>query len=337
MSNHNLKLAITGTGYIAKIHAQAGLNCGAELAAVVNHREESRRDFAEKFGFARTYPTLADLLADGGVDAVIIATPNALHAPQAVAALRAGVHVMVEKPMALNAAEAQVMLDAAQISGAHMMVAHCWRFDEDVVWLKSQVGRLGKVVRTRSLGVHAHWGPTGWFTSRALAGGGALADMGIHALDITRFLLGDPLPTSVYARIGTYYHPSEVDDTGLILVNWDNGTTSLIESGWYQPHADGPEAFTQVYGQEGYGQIFPTHVVVPNSTRDGLETIEAGTTFPRPDHAPQALYDRQMTYFLECVRAGIPPIPGGLEGMINMRVIDAAYESARSGQVVGLP
>ncbi len=165
---------------------------------------------------------------------------------------------MVEKPMSMNAQEAEQMCEAADKSGALLMVAHCWRFHPDVQWLREQSAKLGKIIRTKAYSVHVHWGPSGWFTQKKFAGGGAMADMGVHALDTTRFLLGDPQPVSVYAKIGTYYMECDVDDTGVIIVEWDNGTVSYIETGWWQPHSDGPEAGAQLYGTKGFGQVFPT-------------------------------------------------------------------------------
>jgi predicted dehydrogenase len=244
-----------------------------------------------------------------------------------MAALKAGVHVMVEKPMSINAQEAGQMCEAANKSGAILMVAHCWRFDPDVLWLKEQSQKLGKIIRTKGIGVHTHWGPSGWFTQKEFAGGGALADMGIHALDTARFLLGDPKPVSVYAKIGTYYKSYDVDDTGVIIVEWDNGATSYIESGWWQPHADGPEAATQLYGTEGYGQLFPTKLEIPDVLNPGFE-------FPRKEHCPQSLYDAQLRYFVDCIATNRTPVPGGLEGLMNMKIVDAAYRSSDTGRIV---
>jgi predicted dehydrogenase len=344
-----LKVAFAGTGYISRIHARAARSVAdVESVAVVNHRPESMRTFAAEFGIPRQYPDVDALLADGDVDALIVGTPNYLHAPQTIAALKAGVHVMVEKPMAMDAAEAEEMLEADQRSGALLMVAHCWRFDRQVLWLREQVeaGRLGRIVRTKGYGVHVNWGPGGWFTRRRHAGGGALADMGIHALDTARFLLGDPQPVSVYARIGTYYAAAlrhvalpeefDVDDTGVIVVNWEAGVTSYIESGWWQPHADGPEAATQLYGIDGFGRTFPTYLEVVNAERTAAERIDPGFPATRDPHCPQSMYDAQMAYFVTCVRSGQTPRPGGVEGWINMRILDAAYESAHTGKVVAL-
>src|SRR5439155_11953925 len=120
------------------------------------------------------------------------------------ACLKAGKHVRVEKPMARTLAEAKAMNAAAARSSARLMVAHCWRFHDDVRAMRARVerGELGAIVKTRGYGGHAGWGPTGWFTDPDLAGGGALLDMGVHAIDTARFLLGDPQPDRVCASIG---------------------------------------------------------------------------------------------------------------------------------------
>jgi predicted dehydrogenase len=297
-----MKIAFAGTGYINKVHAQSARKLGMELTAVVNHKPGSMGEFGKRFGISRQYETVEALLKDGGVDALVVSTPNYLHAPQTIAALKAGVHVLVEKPMAMNAREAEKMCAASEKSGAILMVAH--------------------------------WGPSGWFTQKQFAGGGALADMGIHALDTARFLLGDPTPVSVYAKIGTYYKDFDVDDTGIIIVEWDNGETSYIESGWWQPHADGPEAATQLYGVEGFGQLFPTRLEVIRKKEERIEVIESGFEFPRKEHCPQSLYDEQMRYFVECIEKKVIPVPGGAEGLVNMKVVDAAYESTHTGKIV---
>lgn len=329
-----MRIAFVGTGYINKIHARAAQNCGAELVAVVNHKAESMATFAKEFGIPRQYETVEALLKDGNVDALIVATPNYLHAPQTIAALNEGIHVMVEKPMSMNAPEAEQMCEAAEKSGTLLMVAHCWRFDRDVLWLKEQSPKLGKIIRTKGIGVHTHWGPSGWFTQKEFAGGGALADMGIHALDTARFLLGDPKPIAVYAKIGSFYKDFDVDDTGVIFVEWDNDATSYFESGWWQPHADGPEAATQLYGTLGFGQLFPTKLELENIPQAKIDVIDSGFEFPRPEHCPQSLYDAQLKYFIECIEKNRTPIPGGLEGLMNMKVVDAAFESSRTGKVV---
>ena len=105
--------------------------------------------------------------------------------------------------MAITVAECDAMIEAADAGGASLMVAHCWRFRDEVIAMRDRIasGELGAVIRTHGYGVHAGWGPTGWFTDPKLAGGGALIDMGVHAIDTARFLLGDPDPRRVRASI----------------------------------------------------------------------------------------------------------------------------------------
>jgi predicted dehydrogenase len=330
-----MKIAFAGAGYIINIQARAAqVQKGVELAAVAEKFPDRATALAEKFHIKNQYETIDQLLKAGNVDALVIGTPNFLHAPQAIAALNADVHVLVEKPMAMNAREAEKMIEASDKSGAILMVAHCWRFDEEVLWLKKQTKKLGKIVRTKGYGIHANWGPAGWFTQKQLAGGGALADMGIHALDTARFLLGDPKPVSVYAKLGTHYKPFDVDDTGMIIVEWENGATSYVESGWWQPHMDGPEAATQLYGTRGFGQLFPTQLELPDLKAQRVNLIQSGFDFPRLEHCPQSMYDAQMAYFIQCIRKKKAPAPGAAEGLTNMKVVDAAYKSSRTRKVV---
>lgn len=309
-----MRVALFGSGWIQRFHARAVLeHPEGELVAAANWREPSLRELAERFRIPRTTTDWRELAEDEGIDAVVIGTPNALHAEQAVACLRAGKHVLVEKPMATSVAECDAMVAAAREAGRSLMVAHCWRFHPAVRAAREAVaaGRYGRIVKTRGYGVHVAWGPSGWFTDRALAGGGALIDMGVHAIDTARFLLGDPEPVRVCASIGTRYRSDyEVDDDGVLLVVWSNGTTSIIESGWWQPHAGGPEAETELYGTGGYAKVFP----------DDEPWGE--------EHAPQSMYSAQMAEFLEAIVEGREPRPNGEDGRVVVRVAEEAYRSA---------
>ena len=139
-----MKIAFTGAGYINNIHAKAARKIkDVELAAVVGRQTEKTAVLMEKFEIKNQYLTVEQLLKAGKVDALVVGTPNFLHAPQTIAALKAGVHVMVEKPMAMNAREAEKMLEASAQSGAILMVAHNWRFDEEINWLKAQSKKMG--------------------------------------------------------------------------------------------------------------------------------------------------------------------------------------------------
>jgi predicted dehydrogenase len=288
---------------------------GDELAAVANHRAKTASAFAERHGIPRVTTDWESLAADPSIEAAIVATPNALHARQSIALLRHGKHVMVEKPMAITVAACDEMIAASQEGGAFLMVAHCWRFRDEVVAMRDRIasGAFGEVVKTRGYGVHANWGPAGWFTDPALAGGGALLDMGVHAIDTARFLLGDPSPERVCAAVGTSYADGRytVDDDGILLIGWSNGTKSLVESGWWQPHAGGLEADTEVYGTKGYARIWP-----PEPRSDGYE------------HCTQPMYTAQVAEFLDAIGAGRQPRPSGGDGRVVLQVVEDAYRTA---------
>ena len=310
-----MRVALFGCGWIQDFHARGVLAHGDELVAVANHREETAAAFAERHRIARVTTDWEALAADPGVDAVVVSTPNALHALQSIALLRNGKHVLVEKPMATSVAECDRMIVAAHGSGAFLMVAHCWRFRDEVVALRDRIaaGELGEVVKTRGYGVHANWGPSGWFTDPALAGGGALVDMGVHAIDTARFLLGDPEPERVCATVGTRYADGHyvVDDDAILLISWSNGTNSAVESGWWQPRAGGLEADTEVYGTKGYARIWP-----PDPPSEDYE------------HCTQPMYTAQVGAFLDAIAEGRQPRPSGEDGRIVMRVVEDAYRSS---------
>lgn len=309
-------MALFGAGWIMQRHARAVLDHPAgELVAATNWREESLARLAEAFGIHRVTTRWEELAQDPEVDAVVIGTPNALHAPQTVACLAAGKHVLVEKPMARTLAEADQMVAAVRQSGAFLMVAHCWRFRDEVKALRGRIasGELGEIVKTRGYGMHERWGPSGWFTDPDLAGGGALLDMGVHAVDTTRFLLGDPQPSRVEAVVGTRYGDYEVDDDGVLLITWSNGTNSVVESGWWQPHIGGLEADVEVYGTKGYARVFDR-----GALPEGYE------------HDSQAMYSAQMAEFIDAVAEGRQPRPSGEDGRVVMQVVDEAYRSSRA-------
>jgi predicted dehydrogenase len=309
-------VALLGAGYVQEFHARAvHEHPNAQLVAVANWREPSAAALAERYDIPRVTTEWREIATATDVDAAIVATPNAPHAPQTIELLRSGKHVMVEKPMATSVAECDQMIEASRDSGAHLMVAHCWRFRDEVRAMRERIvsGELGEVVKTRGYGAHAKWGPDGWFVDPALAGGGALVDMGVHAIDTARFLLGDPLPERVCAAIGTRYGSYAVDDDGILLVTWSSGANSIVESGWWQPHVGGLEADTEVYGTKGYARIWD-----PEPPTEDYK------------HDSQPMYSAQMAEFLEAIEQGRQPQPSGEDGRVVMQVVEEAYRSSKT-------
>jgi predicted dehydrogenase len=327
-------LAIIGTRGIGIRHAEAALAAGgAEITACAAKTKESAQLFAKKYDVPFATTNYLSIARIKDVDAVVICTPNRYHAPYTLAMLRSGKDVLLEKPMTVNTQEARTIAKSAKKYKRVVMVGHMWRFDPEVNFIKHVVasGMIGRPVKSHAYGVHVGWGPGGWFVQKRLAGGGALADMGIHAIDTVRYILGDPEPKSVYATVGTHYGDYDVDDTGVIMIKWSDGSVSTIECGWRQPHSDRPYAGTQIYGAKGYAAVFPTEVKLSTAGSPG----EFTPTMPhRSKHNQQLIYDAQMIHFLFCVRKRMEPMPGINEGLVNMRIVDAAYTSSKTGKAV---
>ena len=304
-----------GAGFAQNVHARAVQeHPHGELVAVANWREPAARALAERYDIPRVTTNWEEIVSATDVDAAVVATPNAFHATQTIALLRTGKHVLVEKPMAIGVAECDEMIEASRTSGAFLMVAHCWRFRDEVRAMRDRIEarEFGEVVKTRGYGVHANWGPAGWFVDPAFAGGGALLDMGVHAIDTARFLLGDPLPTRVCATMGTRFGDYPVDDDGILLISWSSGVNSIVESGWWHPHAGGLEADTEVFGTKGYARIWD-----PEPPSADYE------------HGSQPMYTAQMAEFLDAITEGRQPRPSGEDGRVVIQVVEEAYRSAK--------
>ena len=331
-----VKVALIGAGYISDYHAR-GLQSlpDVEIASVVGLPIEAAEEFAQKYNIKDVTTDALSLAKRDDIDAVVISTPNKFHAPYAIEFMNNGKDVFIEKPMAMNSTEGEEVMNAAQKNERIVLVGHMWRFDEEAQFVKKVVdsGKLGNVIKTKGYGIHENWGPGGWFTQKEIAGGGALADMGVHAIDTIRFILGDPKPIEVYAKIGTYFGDYDVDDTGIIIITWDNGATSIIESGWWHPHMDGPEASTQIFGTKGYISLFPTELKMQDeNTRKEFQIPNV----QKSEHCDQSIYTKQMEHFVECIRSRKQPNPGFSEGQTVLHIVDAAYRSSEIGEAIKL-
>jgi len=329
-----IKVAIIGAGYIADFHTR-GLQTleNVEIAIVVDTQIENAKKFAAKYNIGEVETDAMNIVEREDIDAIIIGTPNKFHGPYALEFLKNGKDVFLEKPMAMNSKEGLEIIESSKANNQLVMVGHMWRFDTEVNFIKKVVdsGKLGKIIKTKGYGIHVNWGPAGWFTQKNLAGGGALADMGVHAIDTVRYIMGDPKPISVYAEIGTYYGDFDVDDSGIIIINWDNGATSIIESGWWHPHMDGPEAGTGLFGTKGYASVFPT--LLKFKKEELLQEFKI-PTHKKTEHCDQIIYSEQMLHFIECIRTRSQPSPGFSEGQIVLDIVDAAYLSSQKKEVI---
>ena len=308
------RLAVLGYGFIGDIHTCAAAEAGLEVTVVSGHDLGRAEAFAQRHHIALATAVWQEAVSADNVDAVVIGTPNSLHHPQALAAIAAGKHVLLEKPMALNTAQAEEIAAAAHAAGTTLLVGHMWRYRDEVIATRARIasGSIGTPVRTRGYGIHAGWGPSGWFTDPTFAGGGALIDMGIHAIDTARFLLGDPLPTRVVGSIGTSFGDYDVDDDGVVLIEWSTGVRSVIEFGWWQPRLDGVEADTEVYGTSGYERIWPQYTPATPAPANYI-------------HCTLPMYTAQMLDFAHCCATGSTPHASAEVGLVALSIVEAVY------------
>jgi predicted dehydrogenase len=335
-----VRIAVAGTGIIVRDFHMLCLkdNPRARVVAAANLHPDSLARLADQFAIPKTYTDFADLARDPEVDAVVIGLPNYLHAPVTIQMLEAGKHVLCEKPMAASLAEAEQMLATSQRTGRKLMIAHMWRFDREILWLRDLVrsGALGRVFKVKSHAIWLYEGPTpeSWFAQKRTAAFGALADMGIHSIDTIRYVLDGARPIRVYANVGTFFRDIELDDSATVLVEYEGGVHGLIEAGWYHLYADGLEGYTQVYGTQGYARALPSEL---HSFVEGVWSVTHPQMPKRAQQCDLPMYQAQMEHFLDCILEDRTPGPDAEDVLWSMRVLEAAYRSAEIGAAVALP
>ena len=190
----NSDIVTLGYGFIADMHIKAAREVGINTVGVSGHNGDKAVQFANKHGISHATDDWKQLIDTTTADLVVVCTPNYLHYEQTIYALQMGKHVLVEKPAAMDTTQMIEMMAVARSQDRLLAVGHMWRYHPEVISFRDSIraGDLGNIIRTHGYGVHAHWGPSGWFIDKALAGGGALIDMGIHAIDTARFLRRSP-------------------------------------------------------------------------------------------------------------------------------------------------
>ncbi len=346
-----VKVGVVGVGGMGTIHAGAYMNNPeVEVVAACDINKKELNEFASgnwkkveyeealgrfepKYQIKKTYTNYQNMTEDPEIDAVSICVPNVYHAPISLEMLKHNKHVFVEKPMAGSVKDCQKMIDMAEKKGVKLGVGHMWRFHSDVNFMRTVIekGLLGKIIKTKGYSIHVNWAPSGWFIEKRLALGGALIDMGLHAIDTVKYLLGDPKPIKVWARISTSYGSYDVDDTGIVVIEFGNGTTSIIECGWNNPYADGQEASTQLFGTNGYGRVFPTEARYKVGTRWGVFKLEI-----KEPHQSLKMYQREIDHFVNCIINDEPPSISGRIGLEVVKIIEAAYQSSKVGNTIDL-
>ncbi len=353
-----IRTGVIGLGWAGEQHLQSYLQIpGVQVLALAGLEQERGQQLLSTYNVPDLYAGYEELLRRDDIDAVSICVPNYLHAPIGLAALRAGKHVLCEKPLALNGQEAKAMVDAAEQAGRVLQVAFNRRRRGDATVLKRHIdeGGLGRIYYAK-----AYWmrrsgipGLGSWFTSKQLAGGGPLIDLGVHVLDLAMWLLGEPAVRSVsaatYAELGprgrggspgagksgtgnTY----EVEDLATAFIRFEGGVTLLLEASWATYSSAGDDFGVTLYGTEGGAEIDVKNYGWQNTLRifGDVGGIPADTT-PRVQRGEEHL--GVVRDFITTIRTGQDPLRSGLEGLRRARIIDACYASAIEGREMEVP
>ena len=341
-----VRVALVGSKFIASIHAESVRQCPtAELLAVASPGEGSAATFARQFQIPHSFTDYREMLAMPEIDLVIVGVPNFLHCPVTLDALAAGKHVLIEKPLCMNLAEADQMIAAASKAGRKLMYAEELCFAPKYVRLKQLLdsGALG--VPTLLKQSEKHDGPhAAHFWDMERAGGGVTMDLGCHAIEFFRWMLGRPRIVSVYAQMATQVHGDKTtgDDNALIILEFENGVTALAEESWTK--LGGMDDRAEVHGSKGvaYADLLHGNSIETYSACGYDYAVEkAGSTvgwsFTIYEEGWNYGFPQEIAHFVECVQHDKPPLVTAEDGRAVLEVIFAAYESARTGRKVALP
>ncbi len=340
-----LRVGVIGLG-VGRGHIKGYLSHpDAEVAAIADPNADRLAEVGDQFGIASRYAKAETMLKKESLDVVSVATPNKFHKPLAVAAFRAGCHVLCEKPMAMNAREARQMLAAAKKARKRLMINFSYRFMDQSVAMKKEVdkGLLGEIYFGRTVWHRRRGLPGfgGWFGQKALAGGGPLIDLGVHRLDLALWLMGYPKPTyvmgSTYDPIGSALAKRErkkfdVEDMAVGLVKFANGATLEIEASWAANIRERELMQTRLLGTEG--GLLQYNIGEGYQFEAEIYTERDGAQYDMKLHGVKPLAQGAMAHFVDAIQNKRAHIATGEEGLIVMELLDAIYKSARTGKPV---
>lgn len=347
-----IKIAMIGAGNIAHAHLNSYKKLdNVEIYAACDINEVRLNETCDEYGIERRYTDLDKMLADlPELDAADVCVWNVNHAPCSIKALNAGLHVLCEKPMAYSAKEAEEMKAAADKNGKLLMIGFVLRFSDETKITQDFIekGFLGDIYYSKAQYVRRHGNPGGWFGNKSLSGGGPVIDLGVHVIDQTRYLMGNPKPVSVYAVAGDKlgnraylknhvgWIPKDaspddvcdVEDFATALIRYDNGAATLLETA-YDINGESL-AGKMLFGTKG-GVDLSNGVKIYGEYNNFLADIHVDTNNYK-EHGDY--FDMEMAHFVDCVANGTECKAKAEDGIVVMKILDAIYESARTGHEV---
>lgn len=341
---NELKIGVIGLG-IGRFHIQRYQgHPSAKVVAVADLNAERLAKAEEEFG-VKGYAIAEEMLAKEKLDIVSVCTPNKFHKSLSIAAMQAGAHVLCEKPMAMNAAEAAEMLAVARSTGKQLGINFSYRFTDQSWALKGIVdeGILGEVYFGRTVWHRRRGMPGfgGWFGQKELSGGGPLIDLGVHRLDLALWLMGYPKPKWV---MGSAYNPIasmlaanqgytyDVEDLAAGMIRFENGATLAVEASWAANIKELELMETRLLGTKG--GLVQRNVGEGYTFEAELYLERAGAQYDMKLHPPVAAAQSAQWYFVDSLVNGYPFIATGEQGLIVQELLDAIYTSSVTGAPV---
>lgn len=356
-----LKIGLVGAGGMAAYHVEGFRKAGAEVVAIADPSAAAAKAAAEKYGIAKIYESAADMLAEAGVDAVSVITPNKFHCPLVLQALKAGKHVFCEKPPALNAKEAAKMAAAAKKARRLLVFNFNNRARPESVAMKSAIARgdAGRINSAQALWIRRTGIPGfgGWFTTKALSGGGPVIDL-LHMIDLALHFMGYPEPKHVLAATfrdfigdkrfkGPWGIPDkaggvcDVEASAHGFVTFKNGSVLFLRNAWAEMNKR-EEVSVTFQGTKAGGMVrrlFGTDGVDETAT-DASEMYFQDAKGNRADRELEVEKDEAMgrvrsaENFVLAVLKKEKPLNVPSEAVKLMKIVDAIYASAKKGAPV---
>ena len=323
-----IRFGIAGFGHHAVKRLMPAF-ASAQLCQVIalSRRDPERaQDSARQFGIPYAFTSAAELCACPEVDAMFVASPDAMHLADVLEALRHRKPVLVEKPMAMNSAEAAAMVDAARNAGVLLGVAHNMRFEHTVQWFRNRVAAdaIGRPLLARATFVAPMLSsPRTWVDDPKLATGGPLADIGVHCIDTLRFVLADEVESVTMQAQYDSYSVLEASASGVLRFSRGSlADVAVSGRGAYQ-------TLLEVSGETGVLSA------VNALTVDHPVTLELRRAFEIAEHTEVSnddAYTLQLDAFAAAIEDGRPFLISGEDGLRNQLILDAAFRSIKSGK-----
>jgi predicted dehydrogenase len=353
--NPTLRIAFIGAGGIASAHLDALKRIDeARVVALADIDRKALADKAEKYDLdqACLFTDYRKMLRTVRPGAVIVCTPNGLHKPASIASSRAGAHVLVEKPLAMNAAQGKAMLDAAREARRKLVIGFQYRFEPRTKFIKQAVdaGKMGRIMFARVQAIRRRGIPNwGVFGRKDLQGGGPLIDIGVHVLEMCHYTMGSPRPVAAVGNTWTYLgnKPSggtasmwpgwdhktyDVEDLAVGHIHFDNGAVIHIEA-MFAGHVDRNVFDFQLMGDKG-GAAWSD----PRLFRDEdghMVNITPGWLASAKEH--NGLFHAKLRDFVDHVLYNKPSMAPGEHGLMVQKMLDGVYRSAgRGGKEVAI-